>query len=299
MEERNKFDRRDEWRDGSEPSDTTDHDATVNLSELQADDALLDALGGADSQMSTALSNNALNSLLLAWRRETDVEPLAELIDVDHAVDVITEAREASARRRHRRLLGPVAVAAAVLLIAFGGMSMAARDAHPGDMLWGLSQVLYADHARSVAAAAAVRSDFDAVRSAIAAGRIADARAALAKAQQSIAVVQGEDGQADLQATSQTLLDQLNGVDPSSATSGPASGMLNSTSNSGSSSSSALIPLPATSASSPAPDLITVQPSPTGSSSAPSATSDPSSAPNHSSTGSGTSDQSTSSSGTP
>lgn len=180
-----------------------------DLAAMRSDDALLDALGGPNPDQAGELGDSELNALLLAWRREVDSEPIGELVDVETATATIMAAKHAPARRR-RRMLIPVASAAAVLAIAFGGVSLAAKGAHPGDTLWGLTQVLYADHARSVVAAADIRADFGTAREAMAAGNIDDARSALVHAKKSIPTVQREDGRADLRATRKSLLEQLN-----------------------------------------------------------------------------------------
>lgn len=184
-----------------------------DLSALQADDALLDALGGANPDLASELGDSELNALLLSWRQQTDSEPIGELVDVETATATIMAAKEAPTRRR-RRMLVPMASAAAVLAIAFGGVSLAAKGAHPGDTLWGLTQVLYADHARSVVAAADIRDEFGVARDAMASGSVSDARSALARAKQTIPTVQRTDGRADLRATRQSLLEQINNGGP-------------------------------------------------------------------------------------
>lgn len=211
----------DTGRDDTRPAEDRhpaedDHTADSgvrDLSALQADDALLDALGGPEPERASTLDDSELNALLLAWRREVDSEPIGELVDVETATATIAAAREAPARRRHR-LWVPVASAAAVLAIAFGGVSLAAKDAHPGDTLWGLTQVLYSDHARSVMAAANIRYDFGLARQAISSGDYSGARTALVHAKQAIPTVQRDDGRADLQATRKSLLEQVNNSTP-------------------------------------------------------------------------------------
>nr|WP_245574170.1 anti-sigma-D factor RsdA [Amycolatopsis nigrescens] len=184
----------------------------ADLSAVQADDALLDALGGSDPKVADGLGDQELNALLLAWRRDIDSEPLAELVDTDTAVTTVKTAALAhrhGQRGRRRRMLVPVAAAAAVLAIAFTGTGLAARDAQPGDTLWGLSKVLYADHARSVEAAAAARSDLNEANIALAQGRYADARKALDAAQSALREVASEDDLAQLMAQHQQLLAML------------------------------------------------------------------------------------------
>ncbi|HJQ48191.1 MAG TPA: anti-sigma-D factor RsdA [Amycolatopsis sp.] len=168
----------------------------ADLSALHADDALLDALGGSDPQVADGLGDQELNALLLAWRRDIDSEPLAELVDTDTAVTTVKAAALAQKhqrRPRRMRLLVPVAAAAAVLAITFTGTSVAARDAQPGDTLWGLTKVLYADHARSVEAASAARTDLQQASIALSQGRIAEAQHALAEAAAKLTQVSVED----------------------------------------------------------------------------------------------------------
>nr|WP_307832229.1 anti-sigma-D factor RsdA [Prauserella cavernicola] len=194
----------------SEPDESSD---TLELSAIQADDALLDALGGSDPQVADGLGDQELNALLLAWRRDIDSEPIADLVDTATAVTTIKAASIAkrhAGRGRRRRMLVPVAAAAAVLAIGFTGTALAARDAQPGDTLWGLSKVLYADHARSVEAAASVRTDLEAAYLAIAQERYEDARRALQAAEASLGQVTAEDELAQLKARHTELMAQLN-----------------------------------------------------------------------------------------
>ena len=198
---------------GDDPLDTVNGfdlgaEVPVDLGAVRADDALLDALGGGNPELNTALAGHELSALLLSWRRDVDNEPFGELVDTETAAQTVLDARRAA--RRRPRLLVPLATAAAVLVIAFTGVSLAARDARPGDALWGLTQMLYTDHAHSIEAAVAVEYDLNAARSALNQGRIGDARSALANAQSSLPLVSTEDGRSDLSKTHQSLVNELN-----------------------------------------------------------------------------------------
>ena len=184
----------------------------ADLSAVQADDALLDALGGSDPALADGLGDQELNALLVAWRRDIDSEPLAELVDVDTAVRTVTTASLAkrhSSSGRRRRLLVPVAVAAAVLAIAFTGTGLAARSAEPGDTLWGLAKVLYSDHTRSVEAAANAKLDLEKANLAIAGGNLDAARQALQDAQAALSQVSDEDNRDQLMEQHRQLAAQL------------------------------------------------------------------------------------------
>jgi hypothetical protein len=184
-----------------------DADGPLDLSALHADDELLTALCSHDNSVADVDQEPELKSLLLSWRLDVDAEPIAELVDTDTAM--LTIARSVRDRRRKPRYLVPLASAAAVLVIVFAGMGLAARDAHPGDTLWGLSQVLYADHARSVEAAAVVRTELTHASQALEQGHLGEAWNALAAAKASLPSVDNADGKAVLSAQQQNLLNQL------------------------------------------------------------------------------------------
>lgn len=191
------------------------HDHWNDLAAIAADDALLDALGGADPAVSGPLAEDKLNALLLAWRRDVDAHPIGEVVDIQAAAHAISVGQ----RPAHRsRLLVPLASAAAVLAIAFAAVGVAAHAAKPGDALWGLTRVLYADHANSVEAAASVRSELDKATIALQSGRIADAQTALAKANAVLPSVAVEDGRPALHATKEKLLQELSTTTPSPST---------------------------------------------------------------------------------
>ncbi|MFD2421489.1 anti-sigma-D factor RsdA [Amycolatopsis pigmentata] len=184
----------------------------ADLSVINSDDALLDALGGSDPESADDLGDQDLNALLLAWRRDIDSEPLAELVDTDTAVTTVRAASLAQRhgkRARRRRLLVPIAAAAAVLVIAFTGTGVAARSAQPGDTLWGLTKMLYADHARSVEAASAARTDLQQASIALAQGNILAAQQALAAAAAKLRQVAEEDNLSQLMAEHRHLSDML------------------------------------------------------------------------------------------
>lgn len=184
----------------------------LDMSALRADDELLSAIGSFDHAGGATDRDPALTALLMSWRMDVDAESIGELVAPDLAVEAIADGRRTRRSRQRLRYLVPVASAAAVLVVVFSGMGLAARDAQPGDALWGLSQVLYSGHARSVEAAVAVRTELDHAASAFHQGHLGEARTALAQAQNSLPSVANEDGKAALQQQGQTLLQQINGT---------------------------------------------------------------------------------------
>lgn len=178
-----------------------------DLSAVQADDKLLDALGSATPGAAGSLVDDELNALLLAWRNEVETEPFTELVDTDTAIATIQAARPQPVSR-HRFLI-PLASAAAVLAIAFTGVSLVARDAQPGDTLWGLTQVLYSEHAKSIEAAAIINTDLESARLALREGKVDEAREKLNKVEASLGSVSTADGKAQLEEKHKELEKQL------------------------------------------------------------------------------------------
>lgn len=187
-------------------AETAEH---VDLAALQADDALLTALGGTDPDIdtnaSTERSGPTLEALLMSWRRDVDAAPIGELVDVDTAATTIEQAKRPLRRRRRHWHLVPVASAAAVLMIAFTGVGLAARDALPGDMLWGVAKVLYTDHARAAQAANLAEIRLNEASEAWDNGQRQEAAAALSRANDRIENVDPEHGFSDLRAAHESL----------------------------------------------------------------------------------------------
>ncbi|WP_019852909.1 anti-sigma-D factor RsdA [Actinopolyspora mortivallis] len=176
----------------------------VDLAEVRADDELLDLLGSTEAERGdTADSEADLEALLLAWRREVDSAPVGELVDTDRAVAAVEEGRPRRRARRRRHLV-PVATAAAVLMITFTGVGVAARDAGPGDALWGVTQVLYSDRAASAAAASRAENQLELASRAWQRGEQEEAETALHRAAQQLRTVEpGE--RSDLRETHASL----------------------------------------------------------------------------------------------
>lgn len=193
-------------------------DEPIDLTALQDDDALLDALGGTNPDVSTSAetARPSLESLLVAWRQDVDASPISDLIDTDAAVAAIV-AGSRPQRRLRRRHLVPVATAAAVLMITFTGVGVAARDAQPGDMLWSVAQVLYTDHARAALAASSAREDLSAAEGAIEGGDRTAAEAALRSAQDEMRRVDAEHGLSELEAAHASLTARIDRNDESNS----------------------------------------------------------------------------------
>lgn len=186
--------------------DADGNETPVDLAAVQADDALLDMIGRGEA-MPSGGADADLTRVLLAWRRDVTAEPVKNLVDTEQAVAVISAARR-PAPRRHP-MIGLFAAAAAMLVIAFSGLSLAAKSAEPGDRLFGLTKVLYAEHARSVEAAKTVETKLGEAKQAIQQGDAVKAKESLEEAEQQLAVIAETEDQTRLAAEHNKLEEQL------------------------------------------------------------------------------------------
>lgn len=211
-------------RDHAEPEFPDVEDEAIDLALVHADDEYLDMLAGADlddqDRPLGGFGDDQLTELLMSWRREVDAVPIGDLVDTKLATVTVHAAR--MQRRRRPRLLVPIAAAAAVLAIVFAGVGMAARDAQPGDTLWALTKVLYADHARSVEAAQAVKNDLAQAKAALTEGNIDVAKDKLEDAHAALPTVLPDDGRNELKAEHESLMAKLPG-NPSDQVGSPPS----------------------------------------------------------------------------
>ncbi|WP_300017264.1 anti-sigma-D factor RsdA [Pseudonocardia sp.] len=175
-------------------------DEPVDLVAVQADDELISALAAGMSVSAPGVggydADDQVAALLAAWRAEVDAEPLPEMIDLDTATATVLAASRPPARRN--RHLATVAAAAAVIVFSIGGVSIGASDARPGDALWDVSRVLYAERAESVEAAERIEIRIDEAKAALERGEPAQAAQALAAAEDDLIAVRVEEGRAEL-----------------------------------------------------------------------------------------------------
>lgn len=188
------------------PFDEIDFGPT-DLAALHADEELINALAAGRSApvSGRAYNDDRLVGMLQAWRAEVDAEPIRPLITVEQASAAIRKSRIAG----RRRVLVPVASAAAVLAVMLSGLVIGAHDARPGDPLWAVSKVLYQERAASVEAAVDVQTKLQKARQAMADGRTDDARKELDAAGSGLTGVRSDEGKDTLASQQQDLATKL------------------------------------------------------------------------------------------
>jgi len=174
----------------------------VSWATVQADDAFVEDV----REEAPSLVEDHLTRLLLSWKRDIDGTPLPRQPDLAAAEAALTVS---SGMRGRRRLLTPLAAAATAVGIALSGVALVAHDAQPGDPLWGVTKVVYSDHAQSVAAAYQAQAELQLAERALAAGSPDGARTALDRVSDALLSVRDEARRAELTALYSSLTAQL------------------------------------------------------------------------------------------
>ncbi|HET6260042.1 MAG TPA: hypothetical protein VFE39_15505 [Pseudonocardia sp.] len=230
-----------------DPKDSDNHDRDaqdrdsehlpIDVAALRADDALVEELAAGlvalgELHHGARGSDDELVAMLAAWVADVrpDAQPTITASARDTSPDekalgapsLVSLVRPASAHGRHRAAQSAsehgaipyarrLAVAAAVIMMGTAGLAVGSSDASPGEALWSVSKVFYAERARSVEAAAEVNTGFETARTALQQGRPADAARAIAKASALLDEVRPAEGRAELAHEHQLLLAALSG----------------------------------------------------------------------------------------
>ncbi|MEP9392284.1 anti-sigma-D factor RsdA [Gordonia sp. VNK1] len=158
-------------------------DDSIDVREVHVDDAFLDALSRDLSTPTRDPAEYELAVLLSGWRHDvigTPEPPLPALDEVARAMAAEMPTRRAAGVVRSLRI---VAGAAAIAVVAAAGLTVVSEGAQPGDPLWGVKKVVFAQAASETQAAYDVRSDLEQAEAALAAGDTAQAQQLIERAQ--------------------------------------------------------------------------------------------------------------------
>ncbi|ORM25900.1 anti-sigma-D factor RsdA [Williamsia sp. 1135] len=196
-------DRRDDRRVAAVPSPSTDSidedSIPVNLGAVRADDEFIDALLSKPIVPAQTPVDYELASLLSDWRSDIMAQPLPTGPTLEEVEAGIESRRRADSRRRSLRLVRFTAGAAAGFAILFGGVSVVAHNAAPGDALWGVKEVMFGADASATQAVADVQANIDRAEQSLAAGDKPAATTFLDRAQSQLGDVRAEDERKALQ----------------------------------------------------------------------------------------------------
>ena len=150
------------------------------------------------------------------------VEPETEHVAAGVAPLALRRPGPKHAARPSTPYLRRFAVAATLVVMAGSGVALGAWDAEPGEVLWPVTKVFYAEKARSVEAVVEIKKLQETAREALARGDRPAAAAALAAAEQQLDDVRPDDGRADLSLKQFALTGAVTGESTTSTPSGSA-----------------------------------------------------------------------------
>ncbi|OUC78524.1 anti-sigma-D factor RsdA [Gordonia lacunae] len=172
--------------------DPTAGDDALDLSEVNFDENFLDALTRDVPVPTRDAAEYQLAEMLSGWKSEIMATPEPELVSVDDVERAIGTTERASRGRRMVRHLRVVSGAAAIVIVAAAGLTVLSEGSQPGDPLWGIKQVVFAEAASQTQAAHDVRNNLERAEAAIAAGDPGAAASLLAEAQKRMGPMDNE-----------------------------------------------------------------------------------------------------------
>lgn len=193
----------------SSASEAIDEDSIpVNLGAVRADDEFIDALVSQRGVPAQSPVDHELAALLSNWRAEVTAAPMPANPTLEEVEAGIATQRRTATRRRSLTVARYTAGAAAACAIVFGGLSVVAHDASPGDPLWGVKEVMFGADASATLAVGDVENDLDQAVDLLSTGDRSAAQTLLNRAESQLADVTDTDRRAELQAK----IDQLRGL---------------------------------------------------------------------------------------
>lgn len=157
----------DQIRAAGGPNDDT---VSVDLNAVRHDDEFLDALIVGSALPLSDAAERELGGLLFAWRTESLAAPAPvqpTLADVEKAIAAQETTAKRRAATRHLRLISG---AAAITAVAAAGLLVLSENSQPGDPLWNVKKVVFAEEATQTQATVDVQNNLERAEEALAAG---------------------------------------------------------------------------------------------------------------------------------
>lgn len=155
----------------------------VDISQVAFDDQFIDALSRDVPVETRDDEEYQLAALLSDWRHGIVDQPAPELPTVDEVQRAIAATERASRGKRMVRHLRVISGAAAIVIVAAAGLTVLSEGSQPGDPLWPVKKVVFAQAASETQAAHDVRSNLEQAEAAMAIGDTSAAASYIAKAE--------------------------------------------------------------------------------------------------------------------
>ncbi|GAB19716.1 hypothetical protein GOEFS_094_00150 [Gordonia effusa NBRC 100432] len=164
----------------------------LDMHAVRADDEFLEALA---RDMPVSTSDDAeyqLAGLLAGWRHDLLSEPAPEFPSIDEVERAIIASQPRPARKAAVRHLRLASGAAAVVVVAAAGLTVLSQGAAPGDPLWGVKKVVFAEQASQTQAATNAQQNLERAEEALSRGETQQAQSLVNQAAQDLKPVRDE-----------------------------------------------------------------------------------------------------------
>ena len=182
----------DQQWDDHDPDLTADN-GQLDFNALRADDEFLNALSRDAPVLTGDDTEYQLAVLLSGWRHESLSQPLPPLPTVDEIEHAIAASEPPRRGRRAMRHLRVVSGAAAVAVVAAAGLIVVSEGAQPGDTLWGVKSVVFAEQAQQTKAMVQAKDNLEQAQSAVQTGDLSSANSLISQASEDLKPVKDEE----------------------------------------------------------------------------------------------------------
>lgn len=183
----------------------------IDVSAVRRDDAFIDDLAAGRATAVNDETEFQLAGLLAGWRADALTAPVPADPTISVVEAAIARANERDRRGGLSRRLRVISGAAAILAIAGAGLLVLSEGSQPGDPLWNVKQVVFADQAQQTQARMDAQDNIEEARRALAAGDTVKAQKLVAEAESNIGPIRDK-GEVD---ALRAMIDDIKKQDPS------------------------------------------------------------------------------------
>ncbi|MGB3698078.1 MAG: anti-sigma-D factor RsdA [Gordonia sp. (in: high G+C Gram-positive bacteria)] len=162
----------------------------IDVGAVRRDDQFVDDLAAGRAAAVNDRAEYELAGLIAQWRAESLAGPVPSSPTVAEIETAIARTNERARRGGLSRRLRIVSGAAAVMAVAAAGLLVLSEGSQPGDPLWSVKQVVFADQAQETQARLDAQESITEARKALEAGDTVKASELIAKAEAKLGPIQ-------------------------------------------------------------------------------------------------------------
>ncbi|WP_082399444.1 anti-sigma-D factor RsdA [Gordonia phthalatica] len=170
----------------------------IDVGAVSRDDAFLDNLAAGRAANVADSAEYELAGLIAQWRVDSISSPIPTTPTVADIEAAISRANARERRGGLSRRLRVVSGAAAVLAVVGAGLLVMSEGSQPGDPLWSVKQVVFAEQAQQTQAKVNAEANIQAAKEALKAGDVVKAKKYIEEAEKDVGPINDKSEVADL-----------------------------------------------------------------------------------------------------